>query len=490
MASRINNALPAVVAVVLSSTALWFGTGLQPIWWLTWLAPLPLLVVTPRLSGWLAFAAALVAHLIGDLNTWHYMSILPLPIHLMLLLIPACMLGLGIVLYRACLSRGKLWQACLALPSAWIAFEYLVALASPHGTFGSLAYTQMNFLPLIQFASLAGPWSVSFCPLLFSSTLAVICVGSGSVAGKRALIGATAAFFAFVIGYGLWRLRPTPSSPELTVGLVASDLAENLGARSNEDSLALFRRYLEQVPGLAAQGAKVVIMPEHAAAFVGESLGGNAVAVDALFSDAAKRNGVHILIGVDHVVSQQVMWNQARLYSPDGELTASYDKHHLLPGMESGFAAGTKRTVVAQPTGVWGLAICKDMDFPALSRQYGNDGIGLLLVPAYDFRLDGWLHARMAVLRGVESGFSIARAAKLGLLTLTDDRGRVLAERASDSAPFATLVAQVPVRHDRTIYDRFGDWFAWLDLVVLALILATGLASGAAKTESTARSAS
>ena len=35
----------------------------------------------------------------------------------------------------------------------------------------------------------------------------------------------------------------------------------------------------------------------------------------------------------------------------------------------------------------------------------------------------------MAILRGVESGFSIARSAKLGILTATDDRGRVLAQR-------------------------------------------------------------
>ena len=51
----------------------------------------------------------------------------------------------------------------------------------------------------------------------------------------------------------------------------------------------------------------------------------------------------------------------------------------------------------------------------------------LLLVPAWDFDVDGWLHGRMAILRGVESGFSIVRAPKQGILTVTDDRGRVLA---------------------------------------------------------------
>jgi apolipoprotein N-acyltransferase len=77
----------------------------------------------------------------------------------------------------------------------------------------------------------------------------------------------------------------------------------------------------------------------------------------------------------------------------------------------------------------------------------------------------------MAVLRGVESGFSIARTAKLGILTATDDRGRILAEQNTLATPFATVIATVPVRHDATIYSRFGDWFAWLDIFVLGMLM-------------------
>src|SRR5206468_8848188 len=74
----------------------------------------------------------------------------------------------------------------------------------------------------------------------------------------------------------------------------------------------------------------------------------------------------------------------------------------------------------------WGLQICKDMDFPELSREYALQGANLLLVPAWDFNLDRWLHARMAVLRAVENGFALARSARNGLLTLSDNRGRIV----------------------------------------------------------------
>ena len=125
-----------------------------------------------------------------------------------------------------------------------------------------------------------------------------------------------------------------------------------------------------------------------------------------------------------------------------------------------------------RPTGLWGVAVCKDMDFPKLSRQYGAAGTGLLLVPAWDFDDDNWLHARMAIMRGVESGFSLARSAKEGLLTISDDRGGVLAYRSSNAAPFSSLVGRVPVHHSETFYVHFGDWFAWCCIsVVLAILL-------------------
>jgi apolipoprotein N-acyltransferase len=121
--------------------------------------------------------------------------------------------------------------------------------------------------------------------------------------------------------------------------------------------------------------------------------------------------------------------------------------------------------------GTLGVAICKDMDFTGLSRSYGNAGTGLLLVPAWDFVLDRFAHGHIAVMRGVEDGFGIARAARRGYLTVSDNRGRVLAETQSDSAPFATLIADVPAVHDKTFYLRFGNWFAWVVLTVLGLAL-------------------
>jgi apolipoprotein N-acyltransferase len=112
------------------------------------------------------------------------------------------------------------------------------------------------------------------------------------------------------------------------------------------------------------------------------------------------------------------------------------------------------------------------MDFMNPARRNGRAGVGLMLVPGWDFNVDGFWHGHIAVMRGVEDGFSVVRAAKNGFLTVTDDRGRVVAERASDAAPMTTLLAEVPAGHEGTLYLLWGDGFAWCAMALCAWVLA------------------
>ena len=68
----------------------------------------------------------------------------------------------------------------------------------------------------------------------------------------------------------------------------------------------------------------------------------------------------------------------------------------------------------------------------------------------------------MAVLRAVENGFALARSARNGLLTLSDNRGRILAEAATMPGRFVSITGNVNVSREETIYTRAGNWFAWL----------------------------
>ena len=115
------------------------------------------------------------------------------------------------------------------------------------------------------------------------------------------------------------------------------------------------------------------------------------------------------------------------------------------------------------------------MDYPNPARYYGQQQVGLVLVPAWDQGLDvdaDW-HGHLSLVRGVEDGFNMVRNAKNGFLTVSDDRGRILAEQPTHrDGAMITMLSTVPVHHVATFYERWGDWFAWLSLAALAGLLA------------------
>ena len=466
-----------IAAALIMAALVFFGTGLHPFWPLMWFAPLPVLLFANRASWWGAALAAGFGLMLGYLNQWVLFSSLlhmPPPILAQIYLSEGIMFALGVLLYRALLRRGTYWAALLSVPAVVVSFEYLLNLTSPHGTAGSLAYSQLGFLPFLQLATVTGPWGLSFLVLSFSAAMAIALYLYPTAPKQGLRIGGTvAAVLIVVLVLGTVRLSTHQPGADVKVGLVASDGTD----RVNDDVLdpgapadKLFAEYAASVQSLAAHGVQAVVLPEKIAVVLDET----EAETDAPFQKLADEAHVVIVVGELRIRHEdqpdKKKYNEARVYTP-GRPPQSYDKEHMLPPFESNLIPGTALTLLDRDAATWGVAICKDMDFDPLSADYGRKGVGLMLVPAWDFYLDYIQHGHIAILRGVESGFSLVRSAKGGSIYVSDDRGRVLAEAKSDSSPFTTLVATVPSGHDDTLYDRLGDWFAWFSLVALAALL-------------------
>lgn len=461
MDSKSNGWWMVAAAAFAGGGAWMLGTGLHPWWVLTWFAPLPALLIAPRVNRMQAWIAAFAGYALGALNMWNYMhKVVPiLVVGIASVVGPALLFTACVGMFRARVVKGQLASAVLITPSLWVGVMYLYEYWSPHSTFGDLAYTQMDFLPVLQVVSVTGIYSISFLLLLLPAAIAAMCAPGQNRGQKTRVALIVALSFAAVMGFGTWRLMTAPATPRVTVGLIDSDA--RIYAKGDA-AVALIRGYASQLPVLAAQGAQVVVIPEKIGGFGVEEI----TATDAILGKAAEANHLDIVVGVERLPN----FNEARYYSSDGVLAATYEKHHMLPPFESYMAVGTRRTLLTKPGGTYGLEICKDMDFPRLSREYGEDGARLMLVPAWDFVTDGWLHGRMAILRGVESGFSIARAAKEGYLTVSDDRGRVVSETVTTKDGLAYVVASVPMGTGPTFYARTGDWFAWGNLMLLGVL--------------------
>ena len=466
---RSHKLLYIVAAGLVSAVFAYLGTGLHPIWWALWLAPIPVLAIAPRLRGSAAFLLGAIAWLIGETNQWNYVRHeieLPLQITVLYFTVPAVVFGLGVLFVRSFIRRGSLFLASLSFPVYWVAYEYLTATASPHSTWGNLAYTQMNCLPVIQIAALTGIWGISFIVFLFAGAVGALLSGAGGPWRRRVLAVAVGFVVCALLVFGKWRLQSNPSAQSVAVTLIVRDVPMSVYLGSEEQALELLREYTDELRRVTPAGTQAVVLPEK----IGRISESALPEVDALFSSAASATRAAIVLGLVRRTPSGA-FNSSRLYSANGKLEANYDKHHLVPGVEPE-KSGDKRVILDEPSGRWGLQICKDMDFPKLSREYAAEGANLLLVPAWDFNLDRWLHARMAALRAVENGFALARSARNGLLTLSDNRGRILAEAATAPGRFVSITGKVNVSREESFYTRTGDWFAWLCVAVFVSLLA------------------
>jgi apolipoprotein N-acyltransferase len=463
MASRLDfRALSAwLAAVALSALGWWFGSGLQPLWWATWLAPLPVLLLATRTRARWAALAACAAYVMGGFNEWTYARDyigLPIAVIVPVLGTPALMLTLGVLLFQRLLRRHHVLGAAMAVPATWVAIEYLNSLVSPHGTWGSIAYTQMNALPVIQVAAITGLWGISFLLLLLPAAIATQAAAQTSRHGRMTAMAVALALLSAAVIYGVARLQ-APAQTTLRIGLASLQKPEQPSLQDPAGQ-ALEARYAQAIRRLASDGARVVVIPETSFATDASTVPG--------FAQLAQQHDLILDVGIDSGADPHARRNLSMVFQPGVATPATYAKHHLLPGLESFMPGQTYRMLDGTPR--IGLAICKDMDFHDIGQAYAARGAQLLLVPANDFTVDGWLHSRMAIMRSVESGFALARAARKGRLTLSDDRGRVLAEASSERRD-AELVGDLPLRTTQTLYAQWGDWFAWLDLTLLVALL-------------------
>ncbi|HEV2111326.1 MAG TPA: hypothetical protein VGT99_08230, partial [Gammaproteobacteria bacterium] len=364
-----------VLAVLATAALIYFGTGLEPYWPLMWFAPLPLLLFAADAHWWSAALVGASGIILGLTNLWglfHDALGMPWYILLQIYLSEGIVYALAVLLFRACLRCKAWWSALVAMPALAVSFEWFLNLASPHGTGGSLAYSQLGFLPFLQLASLTGPWGMSFLLLLFSSALAIVIHLSESERRKALQIaGVTGGLLAAVLVFGAVRLAISPEGQPVKVGLVSSDGPNEDVADEGAPTAKLFQAYAQPVAALAAQGAEVVVLPEK----LGVAVEPGTQAVDAELQSLAEQTHVRVVAGMVRVVPPsgseltKIRYNEARVYTP-GAPVESYDKEHMLPPFESKLTPGTALTLLAASggNGSWGVAICKDMDFTELGR--------------------------------------------------------------------------------------------------------------------------
>lgn len=459
--------MAAFAAIFLSGLAYYFTTGFYATWWLAWFSPIPLLLYGFRYSLKNTLIVAFFAGLIGNANTFYYLStFLPIKLQIMGCLSGAISLCLLFGLSRLLMRHVLPCLMIFVFPVLSVLFEFITSLSSS-GALASYSYSQMGFLPAIQMAVITGYYGVTFVLALFASSLSVAIYYRQSIRPYIASLIFALILIIACLSFGYYRVATWQPVASLKVAMLADP--ENIGDLMRKDrvnAFAISRMYANSIQHLKARGISLIVLPEKNIKVTRTTRG----LVQLQFSAMAKMAQAYLVVGIDDV-GDKPKRNIAWVFNPSGRLLDTYDKEHMLPGPESGYRIGGDLLVFNVRGYKVGVIICKDADFVSPAIRYSQQGINLLVVPALDFNIDAWLHSRPAMMRAVEGNYSLVRVAQWGLLLSTTPVGRVLAYLHTNDQASSVLIRHVPLGRGRSVFSQEPTWFVWLMLAIFLLLL-------------------
>ena len=456
--------LPNLALALAGGWALRDVLALAPLWWMACVVPVPLLVAVVRARSRMeALVLATLAGLVGASVNLDYLHIvMGLPAALGVLVLQALGWTLVLGLSRRVIVRGSVVPAFLAYPLLCAAFDLLSARFLPDGNWGSVGYSLAGYLPAAQLAGLGGVPLVVFIMSLFPSALAVLILR-----GKPERTNLLIAWFvgSVFLAWGGQRTSSPMAPAGTAVGLASIDDA--IGPHATPAyAERIWQQYEQHIATLAARGARIVVLPEKIAMF---GPGQPVAPVQQRLARAAAQAHVWLVAGVGYEVNG-ARYNRGWLFAPDGALAQDYEKQKMAP-REREFVRGHAPAVQDIAGQRLGLAICKDMHFADVGRGYAQLAAHAVMVPAWDFGLDGKYAARLSALRGIEGGYAMVRVSRDGYMTITDAYGRIFGETATAPLPGATMLGWIPAGSPPTpLYARIGDAFGWLALGLCGLM--------------------
>ena len=271
-----------------------------------------------------------------------------------------------------------------------------------------------------------------------------------------------------VLLFGFLRLAGASPNHKVKVAMVVMDEQKH-NTSDKPDTIkdkAATDFYLQQINVLAGNRVQAILLPERALSIDSSS---EKKTLNVL-SAAALKNNVYLIAAYTNLRGEKER-NSAIVLNNKGNVVTEYNKVHLVNGLERQFTPGNAIGLFKLDNLQSGVAICKDLDFQEYIRHYGKGKPGILFIPAWDFIVDDWLHSRMAILRGVENGFSEVRAARTGRLTISDLYGRVTYEASTSNQQRASLIGYVSTQQTNTLYTVFGDWLGIVSLLISVVFM-------------------
>lgn len=410
-------------------------------------------------------------------------------------------------------GRRTLWA--IGGAALWVALEMIRARLFTGFPWNPLGASQYQLIPLIQVASIAGVYGVSF--LVVWTSLSLLSAGlmvvsrptSRSTWAGEILLPAAAIAAALHFGFRQLAFEPPPLR-SLKVTLIQPSIPQTLIWDSSRD----WERFQEvlQLSRLALTNrTDLLIWPESAI----PNLAQWDADIYTALTNLVRQHHVWLIIGSDDAApstrpsrdNELEFYNASFLLSPEGEFVARYIKRNLvifgeyiplarwLPFLKwftpigSGFTPGDRAVPFAltAPKVKTSTLICFEDTFPGLARTAVDEDTDFLV----NLTNNGWFgesaaqwqHAATAVFRAIENHRPLIRCSNNGLTGWVDAHGRLRQvfydARGTIYGP-GFLTADIPLLtpdqlHPPTPYRQYGDRFGWACLALAGLLLAARL---------------
>jgi apolipoprotein N-acyltransferase len=373
----------------------------------------------------------------------------------------------GVVHRRLGVRAGVYAFALLTVVLNWIQYSF-----TPGASWGVLAHTQINNLPLIQMSALTGLGGITFL-LALGSGFAAAAWSNGFHSVRKDVVAFALILFCVLL-YGQLRLSHTSPGEMIRVGGVVSPVDHEAfrGAMINVDTLRpLDSKLFERTEHAASLGAKVIVWNEVATVVTAEG----EQALVSRGQQLAKDKGVLLCMAYGVAVSMNPFWyaNKYRIYLPDGTMADEYIKRHPVPGDPHDAGLPHARAVPFSGLKFSG-GICYDYSFPEIARDNANDGAGLALVPASDWRGIDPQHGRMALMNAVAAGLPMIRPVRAATSIACDQYGRLLGTMPWQNSSDGVFVVNMPAARVPTLYAMTGELiplFAVACLVIIFVVM-------------------
>jgi len=134
---------------------------------------------------------------------------------------------------------------------------------------------------------------------------------------------------------------------------------------------------------------------------------------------------------------------------------------------------GTDYPVFDTPYGKVGLGVCWDRHRLYIVRELARSGAQIVLMPVDD-DFNGTptfppFHASDGVFRAAENRVAMGLGTVNGLSLVADPYGRITAEGTINE--LGVVVGETFTVPGQTLYTRWGDWFGWLMVTGLLLLM-------------------